>query len=232
MNTRQKGLYMSETKILIPRDTVVKLKEIATRFSELNSGAVGNEFWIASGTAGGGYDWEQSDIGVNKQGQLILSRQSGCSCNGPEAPAADTEYDLNNERIEYDSDSYDNSDQGAVTELIKTTDTLHDVLNGKSVAINDIIALPNAEIRRAVVELVGYDKIADEAEQIDSTEADGDLMRIKLPEDEDLMLLHVKDPSTDREYFLRVPPKIKTAREARAWTFGFKAEDFVMEQER
>lgn len=221
---------MSETKLLIPTDTVRKLKDITKKFSKLNTGATGNEFWIGGGT-GGGYDWEQSDIGVNKAGKLILSRQSGCSCNGPEEPSADIEFDLNDEQIEFDSDSYDDSDQEAVNDLIKTTDTLYKVLNDRAVSPKEIIGLPNAEIRRAVVELVGYHKIVDEAKVLDESEVDGRLMTIPLQEDEDIMLLHVKDPSTDREYFLRVPPKMKTAKQARAWTFGFEAKDFTLEVE-
>lgn len=46
---------------------------------------------------------------------------------------------------------------------------------------------------------------------------------IKLPED--IMLLKVKDTSTGIFYVLRVPPTMKTCKEARAWTFDLKEQD-------
>lgn len=221
---------MSETKLLIPKDTVRKLKSISKKFKKLNTGAVGDNFWIGSGSGGGGYDWEQFDIGVNKSGELISCRQSGCSCNSPEEPYASVEVKLGAEQIEIPDDQYDESGKEAVEDLIATTDTLYKVLNSKDVSPKEIIALPNSEVRRAVIELVGYDKLVETASVLDESE-DGELLEIPLVEDENIMLVHVKDPSTDREYYLRVPPTMKTAREARAWTFGFNAEDFVMEVE-
>lgn len=214
---------MSEIKkVVIPEATVKKLKNIASKFGKLNTGAVGDEFWIGTG-GGGGYDWSQFDIGVNKDKQLITCGQSGCSCNGPEEPSADETYELKG-IIEFE-EGYEGERGEAVEDLVETTDTLYKVLNSKKVSAKEVIALPNAEIRRAVVELIGYDKIVDEAQVLDES-SDGKLLKIPLQEDEDIVLVHVKDPSTDREYFLRVPPKVKTAREARAWTFGFEADDF------
>jgi len=109
--------------------------------------------------------------------------------------------------------------------------TLYKILNGEDVTAKAIIELPNAEIRRAVVEIVGYDKVVEGAEVLDESGIDGRLLRIEQSGDEDLVLIHVKDPSTDREYFLRVPPEMKTSKQARAWTFGFEPEDFNLEKE-
>lgn len=222
---------MSETKmVVIPKDTIRKLKNISTKLAKLNVGSVGDDFWLASGTGdSGGYDWSQFDIGVTKDKQLITCDQSGCSCNGPEQPTADAHYALD-EEIELE-EGYDGDVKDAVDDLIGTTDTLYKVLNGKVISPKEIIGLPNAEIRRAVVELVGYDKIVSEATVLDESEVDGKLLRIPLTSDEDIVLLHVKDPSTVREYFLRVPPQMKKAKQARAWTFGFEAKDFVLEKE-
>ncbi len=220
---------MSGTKtVVIPEPTIRKLKNIAGKFKNLNTGAVGDEFWIGTG-GGGGYDWVQFDIGVNKDKELITCSQAGCSCYGPEEPTADVTYELKGS-IEFE-EGYDGEKGEAVEDLIKTTDTLYKVLNSKEVSPQEIIGLPNAEIRRAVIELVGYEKLTEHAEVKDESEVDGTLMVIKLQDDEDLTLLHVKDPSTTREYFLRVPPKMKTARQARAWTFGFEAEEFVLDKE-
>lgn len=215
---------MSETKmVVIPKDTVRKLKNISGKLKKLNTGAVGDEFWLGSSSSGG-YDWGQFDIGVTKDKQLITCYQSGCSCNGPEEPTADSHSPLEGE-ITFENGYY-NVEREAVEDLVGTTDILYKVLNNKDVTAQEIIGLPNAEVRRAVVELVGYDKVVAGAELVEESTTDGRLLRIKQEGDEDLVLLHVKDPSTTREYFLRVPPKMKTAKQARAWTFGFEADDF------
>lgn len=222
---------MSETKtVTIPKDTVRKLKNISKKFSKLNTGSIGEEFWIATG-GGGGYEWSQFDIGVNKKGELLTCEQSGCSCYGPEPPEDDSPTKLLVSKEITFQDGYDNEHSTAIEELIPVVDTLYKVLNDKTVSPKEIIGLPNAEIRRAVIELVGHDKLVKNAKTLDSSVVDGTLLKVNLPEDEDLVLLHVKDPSTTREYYLRVPPKMKTAKEARAWTFGFEAEDFVLERE-
>lgn len=216
---------MSETKFIsVPIETRKKLQTISEEFSKLNTMSVGEEFWIASSDGDSGYDWGQIDIGVNRDGQLITCEQGGCSCNGPEAPTADKQWPLT-DSVEL-AEGYYSEVEPAVTELIEVTDTLYDVLTGITVDAEAVLSLPNAEIRRAVIELIGYDKIVDRAEVLDES-SDGRLLRIKQENDEDIVLVHVKDPSTDRQYFLRVPPSIKTAREARAWTFGFSAEDFM-----
>lgn len=220
---------MSETKqVMIPKDTIRKLKNIAKKFSKLNTGAIGDDFWIATG-GGGGYEWSQFDIGINKKGELLTCEQSGCSCNGPDEPWDNSPQPLDGE-VTFE-DGYDNQQSEAVEDLIPTVDTLYKVLNSKAVTPQEIIGLPNAEVRRAVIELVGYEKLTDGALVKDESEVDGRLLVIKLQDDEDLNLLHVKDPSTTREYFLRVPPNMKTARQARAWTFGFEADEFELAKE-
>jgi hypothetical protein len=222
---------MSETRevVEIPKATLKKLKSISKKFSKLNTGAVGDDFWIGSGNESGDYEWGQFDIGVNKKGELITCTQGGCSCNGPEEPTPDTTQSLDKPfTIE---NGYYGDEKAAIEDLIGTTDTLYKVLNGKSVEPKEVIGLPNAEIRRAAVELIGYDKIVSEAQVLDESETDGTLLKVPLREDEDIVLVHVKDPSTTREYFLRVPPNTKTAKQARAWTFGFGPEDFAPVQE-
>jgi len=221
---------MSETRVVtIPKDTIRKLKNISRKLSKLNTGSVGDDFWIATG-GGGGYEWSQFDIGINKKGQLLTCEQDGCSCYGPEEPADDNPTDLGSEEITFEN-GCDGEHDEAVKDLIPTVDTLYKVLNSKEVSPKEIISLPNAEVRRAVIELVGYEKLTEHASVKDESETDGRLMAIKLQNDENLTLLHVKDPSTTREYFLRVPPKMRTARQARAWTFGFEPEGFELEKE-
>jgi len=43
--------------------------------------------------------------------------------------------------------------------------------------------------------------------------------------------VRVRDSSSEREYYLRVPPEIMRADEAVAWTFGLTEEEYQPEQE-
>lgn len=221
---------MSETKtIKVAKPLRDKLLLLSKKFGELNTGSVGDNFWLGSESSGS-YDWGQHDFGIDKQGNLLVSYQSGCSCYGAEEPEADETHDLHKPITLKNEDDYYGTFEPAFLEMKEIASTLHKVLTGKKVSPQEVIALPNAEVRRAVVELIGYDKIIDVAVLKDESE-DGKLYVIKVDEDEDITLVHVKDPSTTREYFLRVPPKMKTAKQARAWTFGFEEEDFNLEKE-
>lgn len=221
---------MSEIKCFITKDTIKKLKYISKNMSKLNVGNK-NELWLATTEDGSGYDWSQFDVGINSKGEFITCSQGGCSCNSPEAPTADTNYPLIGE-LEITDDSYDNPGTW-LKELVQVSDTLYDVLRKKKVGAERVINLPNAEVRRAVIELIGIEKFIKDAKPdvLDDNEIHGTLLKVKLEGDEDLTLLHVKDPSTTREYFLRVPPDMKTSAQARAWTFGFNSQDFELEKE-
>lgn len=226
---------MSETNnhAVIPKETVRKLKNISKKVQKLNIGGEQKEFWLALGDDSyDAYSWSQFEIGVTKDGKLVTCYQSGCSCNGPGAPTADRVYELSTGPLTITNDGYSNDANLAVEDLVPTVDTLYKVLNNKDITPKEVIAIPNAEIRRAVVESVGYSKIVEDATILDESSTDGRLLRIPLEGDEDIVLVHVKDPSTDREYFLRVPPQMKTAKQARAWTFGFSSEEFNPQIER
>ncbi len=84
----------------------------------------------------------------------------------------------------------------------------------------------NAEVRRVMIERMGYLKFSDEVgakELNQDTDAGGkrQLLRIELNDDEPLVGLVCRCPSTDRQYFLRVPPDMKTCHQAAAWIAGF-----------
>ena len=89
----------------------------------------------------------------------------------------------------------------------------------------EALAEQNAEIRRVMIERIGMERFISEAgaKKIHSHEM-GELFSIDLPEDPEryLRAVRVKDPSTSRFYFLRVPPAISRADDAVAWTFGFE----------
>lgn len=96
----------------------------------------------------------------------------------------------------------------------------------ETLTASEIIAEQNAERRRVMIERLGYLEFA-EAAGARSLDEDTDpggkrqLLRIELEDDESLVGLACFCPSTSRQYFLRVPPTIKTCHAAAAWMAGF-----------
>ncbi|MGW4731923.1 DUF6745 domain-containing protein [Streptomyces shenzhenensis] len=95
----------------------------------------------------------------------------------------------------------------------------------------------NAELRRVMLEHYGYDRYLEEsgAEPLQRDEA-GVLWRIELEGDEPLVMVEVVNSTpepdgTHRTYWLRVPPRTRTAREGVAWTFGLEAAEYTPERE-
>jgi hypothetical protein len=95
----------------------------------------------------------------------------------------------------------------------------------------------NAELRRVMLEHYGYDRyLADSgAEPLQRDEA-GVLWRIALEGDEPLVMVEVVNSTpepdgTRRTYWLRVPPRTRTAREGVAWTFGLTADEYTPQRQ-
>ncbi len=96
----------------------------------------------------------------------------------------------------------------------------------ETITVAEILAERNAELRRVLMERFGFDRFMLEA---GATVVDRDrdaggerqLLRLKLEGDEDLVCISVFCPSTGRRYLLRVPPTMRTCRQAIAWTAGF-----------
>ncbi|MEG4498312.1 hypothetical protein QUB05_04050 [Microcoleus sp. F10-C6] len=76
----------------------------------------------------------------------------------------------------------------------------------------------NAELRRVLIERIGYDRIIQElqAKQIDSWQ-EYSLLQIDNADVEPICLLKMTCPSTGFIHALRVPPNLTSAREAIAW---------------
>lgn len=90
----------------------------------------------------------------------------------------------------------------------------------------ETLAERNAERRRIMIERMGYLRFAREsgAKVLDKDrDAGGDrsLLSVQLEDDEPLLGLLCKCPSTARQYFLRVPPTMQTCHQAAAWMAGF-----------
>ncbi len=97
----------------------------------------------------------------------------------------------------------------------------------------EVLAQPNAEVRRVLLELLGYERFLAEAAAT-TLDTDRDrggerrLLRVALQDDEDLVCVAVICPSTARQYLIRVPPTMTSCRQAVAWVAGFdRAEDYA-----
>ncbi|MFH8342511.1 DUF6745 domain-containing protein [Streptomyces sp. AM6-12] len=91
----------------------------------------------------------------------------------------------------------------------------------------------NAELRRVMLEHYGYDRYLKESGaapvQRDET---GVLWRLELDGDEPQVMVEVVNSTpepdgTHRTYWLRVPPRTRTAREGVAWTFGLEETEYA-----
>ena len=84
-----------------------------------------------------------------------------------------------------------------------------------------VMGVKNIEIRRIFLMELGYERLLAGVEhRILHQEGEQALVRIDLPgRDEAIVLVKVKCPSTGAFYVLRVPPQMRTVREAVAWTF-------------
>lgn len=95
-----------------------------------------------------------------------------------------------------------------------------------------IEACRNAEVRRVMLERYGVSKYLLDA-GVEPLQQDdcGTLYRKELPGDEPLVMVKVVNSTpepdgTYKDYFLRVPPTVVTAREAVAWTFGLNPDSY------
>ncbi|MEU1666179.1 DUF6745 domain-containing protein [Streptomyces sparsogenes] len=95
----------------------------------------------------------------------------------------------------------------------------------------------NAELRRVMLEHYGYDRYLEEsgARPVHRDET-GVLWRIEMAGDEPVTMVEVVNSTpepdgTHRTYWLRVPPRTRTAREGVAWTFGLEADGYAPERE-
>ncbi len=96
----------------------------------------------------------------------------------------------------------------------------------ESLTASEVLNQPNSELRRVMIERMGSLRFAQEAgaQVLDSDRDRGgprQLLKIELQEDEPLVGLYCRCPSTAREYLLRVPPTVKNCHQAAAWIAGF-----------
>lgn len=100
----------------------------------------------------------------------------------------------------------------------------------ESITSDEILAEPNAERRRVLLERMGYETFLARAnaETLDTDRDAGGprrLLRVNLKDDEPLVCISVICPSTGRQYVIRVPPTMSTCHQAAAWIAGFDDPD-------
>lgn len=95
-----------------------------------------------------------------------------------------------------------------------------------------ILTEDNAELRRVLIQGIGYSRIIEELQaiQIDSWQ-EYKLLKIEQNIDvEPIYLLKMTCPSTGHIHILRVPPNMNSAREAITWiNWGIDPEDFAVQ---
>jgi hypothetical protein len=102
-----------------------------------------------------------------------------------------------------------------------------------SITVEMIDAAQNAEVRRVMVELLGAVRyISESGAALVHEDEIGALYRRDMPDDEPLVMVKVINSTADRdggqrEYWLRVPPSMQTAREAVAWTFDMDKDEYT-----
>lgn len=101
----------------------------------------------------------------------------------------------------------------------------------EDISTADILGCGNEEVRHWALEKFTYERFIKEtnASIIQKDSRGQQLLQIKTPSEErdtDIMLVKVKDHSTSREYLLRVPPTMKSVKEAVAWTFELSEREY------
>jgi hypothetical protein len=100
----------------------------------------------------------------------------------------------------------------------------------ETITVREILRETNVELRRVLLERVGMEWFCAnaQAQVVDSDFDSGGerrLLRVVFSggEDEDVVCLEVRCPSTGRRYLLRVPPQSSSCERAAAWLAGFSS---------
>jgi hypothetical protein len=104
------------------------------------------------------------------------------------------------------------------------------VFQPETITVDEILNEKNIELRRVKLERMGYERFAAaaEAELLDQDEDPGGerrLLRIEMPDEEPLVCISVRCPSTGRQYVIRVPLDMTSCHQAAAWIAGFDDPD-------
>ena len=108
----------------------------------------------------------------------------------------------------------------------------------ETMSAEEILNHPNTEVRRCLLEMVGYEKLlAKTPHQVldEDPETGAVLYKVDVPDDEALVVVKVIDGTELKDengkgyrkvYFLKVPPTSQNCEEAIAWTFDMTVEEY------
>ncbi|HMA37225.1 MAG TPA: hypothetical protein VKY74_22410, partial [Chloroflexia bacterium] len=104
------------------------------------------------------------------------------------------------------------------------------VFHPETITADQVLRSANSETRRVLMERMGYEAfLAQVQAEVLAQDRDAggprQLVRVRIPDDEPLVCLAVRCPSTGRQYMLRVPPALRTCHQAAAWIAGFDNAD-------
>jgi hypothetical protein len=100
------------------------------------------------------------------------------------------------------------------------------------ITVNKIDEEQNSEIRRIMIARYGESRYVQDSGSFSvSEDSFGTLYRKEVKNDEPIVMVRVMNSTpepdgTVKPYWIRVPPTMKTAREAIAWTFGMTADEY------
>lgn len=92
-----------------------------------------------------------------------------------------------------------------------------------AITVDDLLACKNQEIKQTALKRFGYENFVREA-KMDEIDRDGEDALLRK---DDIVFAYVKDSSTPRRYLLRVPPTMKTVKQAIAWTFNLSPSEYA-----
>ena len=109
------------------------------------------------------------------------------------------------------------------------------IMNPRGTDPREILKVENVEVRRSWMEAYDMTEFMNAMKpEVLNRNRKKDLMLVKLPMegDEDLVMVRVKNSTPEPDghykyYFLRVPPDLKTAEDAVAWTFDMDKKEYA-----
>jgi len=110
----------------------------------------------------------------------------------------------------------------------KIANRLYARIQNKELTAQDILKITNAAVRRICLEELGYARFLSQIEH-EVIDKDGEYELVKIDwhkREEPMYLVKVKCPSTGAYYTLRVPPRMRTVKQAVAWTFHMKKSEY------
>lgn len=105
------------------------------------------------------------------------------------------------------------------------------ILHPESIHPKEIISAQNARLKEVMIEKFGLGRFIESTNHFVLDEVSNgkdvyQLIKVDIEEANPLVVMKVSCPSTKKAYYLRVPPNISNFKNALAWSFGVRADDF------